>query len=573
VVTESGPGGSTIVTVPVVFPTRTDTPGTPSPLADIPIVKGNDGHPIVQVSVPAGVGLQAEGLATSTTGAAALAELGLRIERVAGDSPELTNAGNVFYATLAPNELLSVQILKPSIGAGYNGSQPLVITGSEAPVDGKQAIILDARALPSGTVIQVDNIDFIAVVGDVRLVGGAGQNVASGDSGVQYIVLGPDDDVIHGGGGNDTVGSEGGDDQVYGDSGDDIVFGGAGNDILSGGAGIDRLNGGTGFDVALQEGKKSDYAIIVEGAGIKLTHIATGVTDWLVDVEQVRFESGPSLTVAHSVAEEAGSYLFQKWIGRDLTQAEGAIIQSLSGKSALEVAALFAQVFPEQTAGKTLAQLLDGMDSAGAARIDAVREITVINDADNNTIIPVMGLARYVNGGAGIDTVVLPATLGQTLVQHNANGSITLQRMIDGAMVDVTNVERVQFNDTQLALDLNGNAGQAAKLLGALAGPGILSNKGLVGEVIRLLDAGTSSQTVARLGLQLLGASTPSEVAQTLWSSVTGHVGTSDEIKPLIDLMAGGISASELVVIAANLDAIAVRIDLVGLTATGIEFT
>jgi hypothetical protein len=572
VTTTPGPGGSTIITIPVVVPTRPDTPGTSTPLADIPLVTSPSGSPIVSVSVPTGVGLSAEGLTTTTTGSAALAELGFRIERIAGDNPELTNAGQVFYATLAPNEPLSVQILKPTIGAGYDASQPLVINGSSNAADGKQAVIVDARALPSGTVIQVDNIEFIAVVGNVRLIGGAGQNAASGDGAAQWIVLGPDDDVIHGGGGNDTVGSEAGDDQVYGDAGDDTVFGGAGNDLLSGGTGSDKLNGGTGFDVAIQEGARTDYTVALEGAGIKLTHTASGVSDWLVDVEQVRFATGPSLTVAHSAAEEAGAYLFQKWLGRDLTQSEGAIIQTLAGQSAEQVASLFAQVFPTQAAGKTAAQLLDGMAGAGAIRVDAIREVTVTGDAGHNTISPTLGLARYVDGGAGTDTVVLPATLAQTHVQHNANGSYTLQRMTDGAMLDVTRVERVSFSDTKLALDLNGNAGQAAKLLGALAGPGILANKGIVGEVIRLLDAGASSQTIAGLGLQLLGANTPTQVAQTLWTNVTGRAGTDGELKILTDIMAGGVSASELVVMAANLDMNATRIDLVGLAAKGIEF-
>ncbi len=573
VVTEPGPGGSTIITIPVVVPTRPDTPGTPSPtLADIPLVTSPSGTPIVSVGVPTGVGLQAEGLTTTTTGSAALAELGLRIERIAGDSPELTNAGQVFYATLAPNEPLSVQILKPTIGAGYDGTQPLVITGSNNPADGKQAVIVDARSLPSGTVIQVDDVEFLAVVGAVRIIGGSGQNAASGDSAGQWIVLGPDDDTIHGGGGNDTVGSEGGDDQVYGDAGDDIVFGGAGNDLLSGGTGSDRLNGGTGFDVAVQEGARTDYTVTLEGAGIKLTHTASGVSDWLVDVEQVRFATGPSLTVAHSAAEEAGAYLFQKWIGRDLNQGEGAVIQSLTGKTALEVATLFAQFFPEQSAGKTPAQLLEGMNTAGAVRVDAIRDVTVTGDAGHNTIGPTLGLARYVDGGAGTDTVVIPATLGQTHVQAHGNGSFTLQRLTDGAMLDTTRVERVTFSDTKLALDLDGNAGQAAKLLGALGGPALLANKGVVGEVIRLLDAGASSQTIAGLGLQLLGASTPTQIAQTLWTNVVGRAGTDGELKLLTDLMAGGVSASELVVMAANLDANAVRIDLVGLTAKGIEF-
>ncbi|CAN7514972.1 DUF4347 domain-containing protein [Acidovorax sp. LjRoot118] len=572
VTTESGPAGSTIITVPVVLPTRPDTAGTPTPLADIPIVKAADGHSIVSVSVPTGVGLSAEGLSGTTMGSAALAELGFRIERVTGNNPELTNAGQVFYATLGPNEPLSVQILKPTAGVGFNPSVPLVINGSANPADGKQAVIIDARGLPAGSVIQVDNIEFVAVVGNVRVIGGAGQNMASGDGSAQWIVLGPDDDIIHGGGGNDVVGSEAGDDQVFGDAGDDIVFGGAGNDLLSGGTGSDRLNGGTGFDVAIQEGTRADYTVTLEGAGIKLTHTATGVSDWLVDVEQVRFATGPSLTVAHSAAEEAGAYLFQKWLGRDLNQGEGAIIQGLTGKTALEVATLFAQVFPEQSAGKTPAQLLEGMGAAGAVRVDAVRDVTVTGDAGNNTITPTLGLARYVDGGAGIDTVVIPATLSQTYVQSQNNGTFTLQRLTDGAMLDVTRVERVTFNDTKLALDLNGHAGEAAKLLGALGGPALLTNKGVVGEVIRLLDAGASSQTIAGLGLQLLGASTPTQIAQTLWTNVVGRAGTDGELKLLTDIMAGGVSASELTVMAANLELNAVRIDLVGLAANGIEF-
>ncbi len=569
VTTTAGSNGATLLTIAVVPATRTDTAGTPNPtLADIPLAKDASGQTLLQAGLPTGMGLAAEGLPTAPTGAAAQTELIQRIERLAGTGSELGPQAQAFLATLGASEPLTVQTLKPTVGAGFNPAAPLVITGGS----GQQAIVIDASALPSGTVIQVDNVEFVAIVGAVRIIGGAGQNMASGDGSAQWIVLGPDDDIIHGGGGNDVVGSEAGDDQVFGDAGDDIVFGGAGNDLLSGGTGSDRLNGGTGFDVAIQEGQKTDYTVTLDGAGIKLTHTATGVSDWLVDVEQVRFATGPSLTVAHSAAEEAGAYLFQKWIGRDLNQGEGAIIQSLTGKTALEVATLFAQFFPEQSAGKTPAQLLEGMGSAGAIRVDAVRDITVTGDAGNNTITPTLGLARYVDGGAGIDTVVIPATLGQTYVQSQNNGTFTLQRLTDGAMLDVTRVERVTFNDTKLALDLNGHAGEAAKLLGALGGPALLTNKGVVGEVIRLLDAGATGQTIAGLGLQLLGVSTPTQIAQTLWTNVVGRAGTQAELKPLLDLMAGGVSGSELAVMAANLELNAVRIDLVGLTAKGIEF-
>gem|GEM_PF-1997043 len=275
VVTTPGDGGTTVITIPVVVPTRPDDPDTPnSDLADIPLVSAPDGRPIVQVSVPVGVGLQAQGLSNPVSGEAALAELGLRIERIAGDDAELTNSGQVFYASMDPNEPLVVQVITATPGAGFNPDTPFVISGSTNSADGKQAVILDARALPSGTLIQVDNIDFIAVVGAVRIIGGAGQNIASGDSAAQWIVLGEDDDVIHGAGGNDVVASKGGNDRLYGDDGDDAIVGGTGDDHLEGGAGNDILQGGKSdggawsfainADGTLQMGYTATYALLTD---------------------------------------------------------------------------------------------------------------------------------------------------------------------------------------------------------------------------------------------------------------------------------------------------------------------
>ncbi|WP_110960067.1 DUF4347 domain-containing protein [Acidovorax sp. ST3] len=245
VTTTPGEGGTTIVTIPVVQPARPEDPATPNAnLADIPLVTAPDGHPIVQVSVPVGVGLQAQGLSYPVVGSAAMAELGLRIERAAGGNAELTNNGQVFLATLDPSVPLTVQTITATPGAGFNPNVPFVISGSAVSSDGMQAVILDASSLPSGTLIQVDNVDFIAIVGAVRIVGGAGQNAASGDSNTQWIVLGADDDVIHGGGGDDVVASKGGNDRLYGDDGNDIIVGGVGDDRLDGGAGNDVLQGG-----------------------------------------------------------------------------------------------------------------------------------------------------------------------------------------------------------------------------------------------------------------------------------------------------------------------------------------
>lgn len=575
VVYSPGNAGAAVVAVPVVLATRVDDPGTPTRLADIPLVAAADGPPLVQVSVPVGVGLQSQGLATPVAGAAAQAELTLRIERAGGGSnAELTSATQAFLGTLGPAEALSVQTITPVTGAGFSPGVPLVINGSTHAGDGKQAIIVDGRGLPAGTAIQVDGVEFVAVLGSVRIIGGAGNNMASGDAAAQSIVLGAGDDIIQAGAGNDTIGSTDGADQLHGDAGDDVVFGGAGNDLLSGGTGSDRLNGGTGFDIALQSGKRTDYTATLEGQGIRLTHTATGVSDWLVDVEQVRFDTGPVLTVAHTAAEEAAAFVFAKWLGRDLTPAEGAVVQTLAGHTATEVATLFAQLFPQQAAGKTAVQLLDGMAGAGALRVDALREVTVSGDAGNNTISPTLGLARHVDGGAGIDTVVIPATLAQTLMQTHGNGNATVHRLSDGAMLDLTHVERLAFSDTQLALDItgNGHAGQAARLLGALGGADLLANKALVGEAIRALDSGTSAQALAGIALQALGATTASQVAQLLFTNLMGRAGTAQDLQPLADLLDQGTTPGELAVMAGNLDLNATRIDLVGLAGKGIEF-
>ncbi|MEG0002938.1 MAG: matrixin, partial [Comamonas sp.] len=99
-----------------------------------------------------------------------------------------------------------------------------------------------------------------------------------------------------------------------------------------------------------------------------------------------------------------------------------------------------------------------------------------------------------------------------------------------------------------------------------------LDNKPLVGEVIRALDAGVSAQSLAQLGLQLLGAKSPLEVTQLIWTNVVGSAATPAQLQPFVAMLSQGVTGGELAVLASNLDLNATRIDLVGLAATGIEF-
>jgi Ca2+-binding RTX toxin-like protein len=89
-----------------------------------------------------------------------------------------------------------------------------------------------------------------------------------------------------------------GDDQLLGEDGEDNLDGGQGQDVLSGGSGNDFLNGGAGTDIALFEGIFADFSIETPSSGgVSVTQLATGDTDFLVNIELIRFSDTDFLLV------------------------------------------------------------------------------------------------------------------------------------------------------------------------------------------------------------------------------------------------------------------------------------
>ena len=86
----------------------------------------------------------------------------------------------------------------------------------------------------------VDMTSFNFVYGNIKINGGAGDDILWSSIG---------DDFILGGFGNDNIQGALGDDMLYGEDGDDIIKGYDGNDIINGGFGADILEGGRGDDI------------------------------------------------------------------------------------------------------------------------------------------------------------------------------------------------------------------------------------------------------------------------------------------------------------------------------------
>ncbi|MCM8738896.1 Ig-like domain-containing protein [Azospirillum sp. A1-3] len=252
--TNNGDGtSSTTVSIPVVTNTRAEQVGN-NAVADIPLVSSG-GASLLSAQLPTGYGLQASGTATPKAAGSSLTDLirEIKAHTTAGssDQNQLTGGGSGFLGGLSASTPLLVQTLVPSVAPGSTSAptSPLVITGTPAAAGGPQtALVIDTRGLPSGSAIQLQNVNFAAVIGAVTVTGGDGSQMVWGDSANQTIILGADDDTLHGGGGDDFVGSKTGNDVLYGDDGNDTVQGGEEHDQLYGNTGTDVLFGNTGAD-------------------------------------------------------------------------------------------------------------------------------------------------------------------------------------------------------------------------------------------------------------------------------------------------------------------------------------
>ncbi|HWJ93115.1 MAG TPA: Ig-like domain-containing protein, partial [Telluria sp.] len=279
---------SQVVVIPVVQPNREEMVGNNN-VADIPLVKDAGGASLLQAQVPTGIGMQVSGFVTPRAAGQSVTdlirEIQSRTEPGTSDQSQLTGGGVDFLATLQGDSPLLVQTIVPTAPRQDSApSAPLVITAApQAPGTAATALVLDARNLAAGSTIELEHVKFAAIVGEVTVTGGAGSQVVWGDGSRQHIMLGADDDVLHGGDGDDIVGSAGGNDQIFGDGGNDIVFGGEGNDFIDGGTGTDILQ--------LSGADRSGYQLRVAHGQLVVSQRAGGIdgTDTVAGVEVLRF--------------------------------------------------------------------------------------------------------------------------------------------------------------------------------------------------------------------------------------------------------------------------------------------
>ena len=176
------------------------------------------------------------------------------------------------------------------------------------------------------------------------------------------------------------------------------------------------------------------------------------------------------------------------------------------------------------------------------------------------------------DGGLGTDTVVYSGPLKQYTVIKSGNRYIVSEPTGSDDTDYLTNIERLKFSDKSIALDLDGNAGTTAKILGAVFGKESVLNKSYVGIGLSFLDAGWTYDNLAGLALDAAGAKTNDQIVNLLWTNVIGSKPTEAEKQPFIALLENGMSAGALAHLAADTSFNTTNINLVGLAQTGIEY-
>ena len=331
--TQVNADGSTsrVIDIPVVQPGRADSVGG-NDVADIALATVG-GKTVLGAQLPTGYGIRVVGQDNPGTAGTSLADLVREIQAHtasgSSDQGKLVDGGTGFLGALDGATPLLVQSVTLTSANGAAGNDAIVLSGQPAASGGVQtALVIDTGSLSGTAHVQLQNVDFAAIIGAAHVTGGDGSQKVWGDSASQYIMLGADDDTLHGGDGDDTVGSAGGDDHIYGDGGNDVVFGGIGNDYIDGGSGIDT--------VLMNGASRADYSLRVKDGMLVSTSLngSDGI-DTIVDVEIMQF-SGPDLTSAGSIGR-----LYEAMLGRpaDTAGREFWVGQHAAGVSMEAIAA------------------------------------------------------------------------------------------------------------------------------------------------------------------------------------------------------------------------------------------
>ena len=179
------------------------------------------------------------------------------------------------------------------------------------------------------------------------------------------------------------------------------------------------------------------------------------------------------------------------------------------------------------------------------------------------------------SGGGGIDVAAYTGAISAFQITKSGANWLVEDKQGTQGRDTLVSVERAVFASEGIAFDLDGNAGTAAKLLGAIAGRSAVSNKVYMGTVLDLLDKGMSATDIASLAINVVrGGDTSSRgIVGLIYQNLAGVAPDNATLSQFAGILdRGELSAGQLGVMAADHALNVAAIDLVGLAQTGIGY-
>ncbi len=216
----------------------------------------------------------------------------------------------------------------------------------------------------------------------------------------------------------------------------------------------------------------------------------------------------------------------------------------------------------------------DGIADSNIAMVSIT--VNAVNDvipgSGNDTLIGGNGVP--IDGLAGTDIVNYSSNF--SFITHNPNGTWTV------GVDTLTNVERLQFADKKLALDLGAtqNGGQAVKFIGALAYP-LAKDAGTFGLILDFFDQGYTLSSISDLAVSsgltasLAGSGSNADLAKLVFRNVVGVEADAAMTDMLVGFMDGrqaSYTQGEFLAAVADLELNQEHVGLVGLQLTGLEY-
>ena len=201
---------------------------------------------------------------------------------------------------------------------------------------------------------------------------------------------------------------------------------------------------------------------------------------------------------------------------------------------------------------------------------------------EHNNIFTPNGGSDYIEGGAGIDLLIVDLEKSKFRLQANEDDKAKLEFNLDTRAnpfffdtITIKEVERISLSDANIAIDLDGNAGITVKILGAFLGESGLERADLVGVGLDLLDGGMTYEGFLQAALDAVFGTNPSgaTLVNHFYGTLTGQSAPQsliDQYGSLIDN--GTLSPVNLAMQVAESELNIQNIDLVGLSTTGAEY-